>query len=115
MAACERDFLVWFGFAGITSKSSSSEDSEGGRSPGAAACCFFFAMAASFLAFAAARRCSRVRDWVWEDSASSSEFDFSSEDDSSSSSDEASFSFESCEKEDYLELLRAHEHSVELR
>jgi len=35
--AWERDFAVWFGFAGASSESSSSSSDEEGRSPGAAA------------------------------------------------------------------------------
>ena len=91
--ACERDFAVWFGFAGAgpsessSSESSSSDDDEEGRSPGAAALEALRAMAASFLALAAARRCSRV----WAGFSSSSESEVASDEDSSS--EDVSWSF----------------------
>ena len=89
-AAWERDLAVWMGFAGAlsesssSSSSSSSEDDEG-RSPGLATFWPLRLMAASFLALAAARRCSRVR--VGLSGSSSSE---DSDEDSSSSSEEES-------------------------
>ena len=84
-AACVRDLAVWFGLAGVSESDSSSEDEEDeGRSPGAAAFWDFFFMAASFLAFAAARRCSRV----WEALVESVGLDSSAEE--SSSSDDSS-------------------------
>jgi len=82
------------GFAGALSESSSSESSseDEGRSPGAAGFWDLRLMAASFLAFAAARRCSRVNSGL---SAPSSEDDSSSEL-SSSSEEEDSASSLSC-------------------
>lgn len=63
--SCERDCAVWFGFAGRAEEgaedSSSDSDSESvGRSPTWAGPFLRFARAAAFLAFAAARRASRV-------------------------------------------------------
>ena len=88
-AACERDLAVWLGFAGPMSPSDSDSSSdEVGRSPGAAGLLVFLRIAASFLAFAAARRCSRVMD---DSSTCWSASDSSSEEDSSSSDEEASF------------------------
>lgn len=86
--ACERDLAVWLGFAGAVSESSSSSSSdEEGRSPGLATFWPLRLIAASFLAFAAARRCSRVRAGLLGSSSS----DDSEDDSSSSSSEDESF------------------------
>lgn len=73
---------MWLGLAGASSLSSSSDSDEEGRSPGLATFWSFRAMAASFLALAAARRCSRVRVGL-----SGSEFSSSDEEESSSEED----------------------------
>ena len=84
--AWERDLAVWLGLAGAVSESSdSSSEDEEGRSPGAVAFWDLRLMAASFLALASARRCSRVRAGA---EGSSSEED-SSEESSSSEEDSA--------------------------
>lgn len=79
---------MWLGFAGASSESSSSSSSseEDGKSPGLAPVWALRLIAASFFAFAAARRWSRVRAGL-SGSSSSDE----SEEDSSSSSSEDSF------------------------
>ena len=88
------------GLAGSSLSLSSSDDSDSdeGRSPGAAAFWVFFLMAASFFAFAAARRCSRVM-LAWEGSVGldSSSDESSSEVSSSDSSDDSLASLGSLE------------------
>lgn len=92
--AWERDLAVWLGLAGAVSESSSSsssesEDEEEGMSPGAATFLALRAMAASFLALAAARRCSRVRAGL----LGSSESEEDSSEEESSEEDEAASCF----------------------
>lgn len=97
LTSCERDFALWFGFAGRSASEASL--SEGGRSPGWAGPWPRFKRAACFLAFAAARRASRLRSLAaapaavvavgWVLGPASSE-----EDSSESSSEEDSSSLE---------------------
>ncbi len=75
---------------GISSSSSLSSSELDGKSPGCGTLPVLRAMAASFLALAAARRCSRVSSGLL-DAGSSSDDDSSSDD--SSSDDDALGSF----------------------
>lgn len=96
---------MWLGLAGASSESSSSSEEEG-RSPGFATFFALRAMAASFLALAAARRCSRVR--VGEDTpAPSSAEDSSSSEDSSSEEDSTVFAASrgSCEESGFSDVV----------